>query len=49
MIRALAFLAALTSPAAATVYPMNSATWDLQGKGGFEVRDGREALRLGAH
>lgn len=48
MIRALAFLAALTSPAAATVYPMNSATWDLQGKGGFEVRDGRQALRLGA-
>jgi hypothetical protein len=27
---------------------MNAATWDLQGNGGFEQRDGRETLRLGS-
>ncbi len=44
VVSALAFAA----PASATVYPMNAATWDVQGNGGFEVRDGRQALRLGA-
>lgn len=34
--------------ASATIYPMNALTWDLQGSAGFEERDGRRALRLGA-
>jgi hypothetical protein len=41
-------LAAWASPALAKTYPMNTATWDTQGNVGFETRDGRETLRLGA-
>jgi hypothetical protein len=34
--------------AIATAYPMDAAHWDVQGKVGFEVRDGRQSLRLGS-
>ena len=35
------------APGFATTYPMTADNWDPAGNGGFEMRDGRQVLRLG--
>jgi hypothetical protein len=41
-------LPAAAAAAATTTYPMTADHWDIQGHGGFEMHDGRQALRLGS-